>query len=65
MTQSHHGGPEYHSTTTMNAIRKAWSCEEGWIKLLKQLGKTKADDERLDRATRRAAAHDASPTERR
>ena len=51
MTQSHHGGPEYHSTTTMNAIRKASPCEEGWIKLLKQLGKTKADDEPLDLLT--------------
>ena len=51
MTQSHHGGPEYHITTTMNAIRKAWPCGEGWIKLLKQLGKTKADDEPLDLLT--------------
>lgn len=51
MTQSHHGGPEYHSTTTMNAIRKASPCEESWIKLLKQLGKTKADDEPLDLLT--------------
>lgn len=51
MTQSHHGGPEYHSTTTMNAIRKASPCEEGWIKLLKHLGKTKADDEPLDLLT--------------
>lgn len=51
MTQSHHGGPEYHSTTTLNAIRKASPCEEGWIKLLKHLGKTKADDEPLDLLT--------------
>ena len=40
MTQSHHGGPEYHSTTTLNAIRKASPCEKGWLKLLKHLGKT-------------------------
>ena len=51
MTQSHHGGPEYHSTTTMNAIRKASPCEKGWLKLLKHLGKTKADDEPLDLLT--------------
>ena len=51
MTQSHHGGPEYHSTTTLNAIRKASPCEEGWLKLLKHLGKTKADDEPLDLLT--------------
>ena len=51
MTQSHHGGPEYHSTTTLNAIRKASPCEKGWLKLLKHLGKTKADDEPLDLLT--------------
>ena len=51
MTQSHHGGPEYHSTTTLNAIRKASPCENGWLKLLKHLGKTKADDEPLDLLT--------------
>ena len=49
--QSHHGGPEYHSTTTLNAIRKASPCENGWLKLLKHLGKTKADDEPLDLLT--------------
>ena len=51
MTQSHHGGPEYHSTTTLNAIRKASPCESGWKKLLAALGKTKADSEPLDLLT--------------
>ena len=51
MTQSHHGGPEYHSTTTLNAIRKASPCESGWKKLLAALGKTKADNEPLDLLT--------------
>ena len=32
-------------TTTLNKIRKHNPCEEGWEKLLKHLGKTKADDE--------------------
>ncbi|QRZ14694.1 hypothetical protein JWJ88_17165 [Paracoccus methylovorus] len=44
-------GPEYHSTTTLRAIRAASPCDEGWIKLLKHLGKTKADDEPLDLLT--------------
>jgi hypothetical protein len=34
-------------TTTLNEIRKHQPCEEGWEKLLKHLGKTKADDEPL------------------
>jgi hypothetical protein len=34
-------------TTTLNAIRKHHPCKEGWEKLLKHLGKTKADDEPL------------------
>jgi len=34
-------------TTTLKAIRKAKPCESGWQKLLKGLGKTKADDEPL------------------
>jgi hypothetical protein len=34
-------------TTTLNEIRKHHPCEEGWEKLLKHLGKTKADDEPL------------------
>ena len=58
MTQSHHGGPEYHSTTTLNAIRKASPCEKGWLKLLKHLGKTKADDEPLDLLTVRGRTLD-------
>lgn len=32
-------------TTTLNAIRKHSPCKDGWEKLLKHLGKTKADDE--------------------
>ena len=34
-------------TTTLNRIRAAQPCSEGWEKLLKHLAKTKADDERL------------------
>jgi hypothetical protein len=34
-------------TTTLNAIRKHHPCKEGWDKLLKHLGKTKADDQPL------------------
>ena len=30
--------------TTLNAIREHAPCEEGWEKLLRHLGKTKADD---------------------
>lgn len=37
----------YHSTTTLSEIRAAGPCEDGWQKLLKHLGKTKADDEPL------------------
>ena len=33
--------------TTLNKIRDHSPCEEGWSKLLKNLGKTKADDEPL------------------
>jgi len=32
-------------TTTLNAIREHSPCKDGWEKLLKHLGKTKADDE--------------------
>ena len=41
----------YESTTTLNRIRAASPCEDGWAKLLKHLGKTKADDEPLDLLT--------------
>lgn len=34
-------------TTTLNKIREHHPCEDGWEKLLKYLGKTKADDEPL------------------
>jgi len=34
-------------TTTLNKIRDHSPCQEGWGKLLKHLGKTKADDEPL------------------
>ena len=34
-------------TTTLNAIRAAYPCREGWEKLLSHLGKTKADDKAL------------------
>ena len=34
-------------TTTLNEIRKAKPCEDGWNTLLKGLGKTKADNEPL------------------
>ena len=34
-------------TTTLNRIREHSPCAEGWEKLLKHLGKTKADDEPL------------------
>ena len=33
--------------TTLNAIREHVPCEDGWVKLLSHLGKTKADDEPL------------------
>jgi hypothetical protein len=35
------------ATTTLNEIRKHHPCENGWTKLLKNLGKTKADDQIL------------------
>ena len=41
----------YASTTTLNRIRAAKPCGEGWEKLLAHLGKTKADDEPLDLLT--------------
>lgn len=34
-------------TTTLNKIREHGPCEDGWEKLLKHIGKTKADDEPL------------------
>jgi hypothetical protein len=34
--------------TTLNKIREYSPCTEGWEKLLKTLGKTKADDESLE-----------------
>jgi hypothetical protein len=37
----------FHSITTLNEIRTAGPCEDGWAKLLRHLGKTKADDEPL------------------
>ena len=37
----------YASTTTLNLIRAARPCEDGWRKLLGGLGKTQADDEPL------------------
>jgi hypothetical protein len=39
------------TSTTLNAIREHNPCEEGWEKLLKSLGKTKADDEPLPLVT--------------
>ena len=38
-------------TTTLNAIRAASPCKDGWEKLLSYLGKTKADDEPLELLT--------------
>ena len=35
------------TVTTLNAIRAASPCHDGWTKLLKHLGKTSADDEPL------------------
>lgn len=37
--------------TTLNKIRAHTPCADGWTKLLEHLGKTKADDERLDLLT--------------
>lgn len=42
---------KYASTTTLNAIRAASPCQDGWTKLLAHLGKTKADDEPLELLT--------------
>lgn len=41
----------YNSITTLNEIREHSPCADGWEKLLKHLGKTKADDEPLDLLT--------------
>jgi hypothetical protein len=41
----------YNSTTTLARIRAASPCEDGWQKLLKHLGKTKANGEPLDLLT--------------
>ena len=38
---------QYASTTTLKRIRAASPCEDGYSKLLKNLGKSKADDEPL------------------
>jgi len=38
---------EYASTTTLNRIRAAKPCENGWAKLLRHVGKTAADDDPL------------------
>ena len=38
-------------TTTLNAIRAEHPCEDGWKRLLIDLGKTKADDEPLPLVT--------------
>ena len=38
---------DYNSITTLNEIRAHSPCQDGWEKLLKHLGKTKADDEPL------------------
>jgi hypothetical protein len=38
---------EYNAITTLNEIRAHSPCQDGWEKLLKHLGKTKADDEPL------------------
>jgi len=37
--------------TTLNKIRKHSPCSDGWEKLIKNLGKTKADDDPLDLLT--------------
>jgi len=41
----------YDSTTTLNRIRAAKPCKDGWEKLLSHLGKTSADDEPLQLLT--------------
>ena len=38
------------TTITLNQIRKKSPCQDGWEKLLKHLGKTKADDEPISLA---------------
>lgn len=43
--------PEYASITTLERIRDAKPCREGWEKLLAYLGKTAADDEPLSLLT--------------
>jgi len=42
---------EYNSKTTLNYIRAADPCKDGWTRLLSHLGKTKADNEPLDLVT--------------
>ena len=42
---------KYASTTTLNLIRAASPCHECWTKLLKHLGKSKADDDLLELLT--------------
>lgn len=37
----------FHAITTLNEIRAAHPCRDGWTKLLRHLGKTQADDEPL------------------
>lgn len=41
----------YNITTTLNRIRAAKPCKDGWEKLLSHLGKTSADDEPLQLMT--------------
>ena len=41
----------YASTTTLNRIRAASPCQDGWGNLLSHLGKTKADDAPLSLLT--------------
>ena len=41
----------YDSKTTLNRIRQAKPCADGWTDLLAHLGKTQADDEPLDLLT--------------
>ena len=37
--------------TTLNLIRAKEPCQDGWVKLLKHLGKTEADDDPIDLMT--------------
>ena len=39
---------KYNTVTTLNEIRAASPCRDGWEKLLAHLGKTKADDDPLE-----------------